>query len=331
MDFPPDLDRIVLSHGGQLVIPENVSTSEILSDTLSTIFILPSSNLLLGRELKTNAFVYPSASLEMASGAQITIQMWCFMRGKLIMDTSTHLSITGNLTLMDKNFTAASLTVFNKAAMTVVSDVITAEVKVVNISGGHFEVRGLTDFVGITDFIVEEHGVVHFDPITSDLYLGRRISVNGNVSLGKPVSFGHPCEQFELLGGVIQWPSPGNITMECPRVFIDGKFHPGTVSFADGILKLEIGPRGDFECEMDGPVITNVLSINGKWSIRNLVEFRSLNRSDSRIEKFVVSSPSGNLQLNTKNLSMLVNGTAVSMIFLLLIIIIFHFKIFKNL
>lgn len=84
------------------------------------------------------------------------------------------------------------------------------------------------------------------------------------------------------------------------------------VNFADGILSLQIGPLGDFVCEMDGPVLTNVLDVSGKWYITNLVEFKSLNRSDSRIEKFAVSSPSGNLRLNTNNLPLLVNGTSVS-------------------
>lgn len=311
MDFPPNLDRIVLSNGAQLVIPENVSATEILSDTKSTVFILPSSNLLLGREMRTNTYVYPLASVEFATGADVMVQMWCYVRGELITNVTTHLTVSGNLTLTQQNLAAASLTVADKAKMTVVHDVFTAEIAKIKVIG-NFEARGLTDFVGITDFIVEAPGVMKFDPITSDLYLGRRISLNGNVFIGKSVSFRHPCETFVLAGGVLQWPSPANITIECSQVYINGKFHPGTVNFADGILSLQIGPLGDFVCEMDGPVLTNVLDVSGKWYITNLVEFKSLNRSDSRIEKFVVSSPNGNLRLNTNNLPLLVNGTSVS-------------------
>lgn len=39
---------------------------------------------------------------------------------------------------------------------------------------------------------------------------------------------------------------------------------------------------------MDGLVFINVLDVSGKWYIINLVEFKLLNRSDFRIEKFVV-------------------------------------------
>lgn len=45
---------------------------------------------------------------------------------------------------------------------------------------------------------------------------------------------------------------------------------------------------------MDGLVFINVLDVLGKWYIINLVEFKLLNRSDFRIEKFVVFFLNGN-------------------------------------
>lgn len=65
-------------------------------------------------------------------------------------------------------------------------------------------------------------------------------------------------------------------------------------------------------CEMDGLVFINVLDVSGKWYIINLVEFKSLNRSDYRIEKFVVFFLNGNFRLNINNLLLFVNGIFVS-------------------
>lgn len=65
-------------------------------------------------------------------------------------------------------------------------------------------------------------------------------------------------------------------------------------------------------CEMDGLVFINVLDVSGKWYIINLVEFKLLNRSDFRIEKFVVFFLNGNFRLNINNLLFFVNGIFVS-------------------
>lgn len=65
-------------------------------------------------------------------------------------------------------------------------------------------------------------------------------------------------------------------------------------------------------CEMDGLVFINVLDVLGKWYIINLVEFKLLNRSDFRIEKFVVFFLNGNFRLNINNLLFFVNGIFVS-------------------
>lgn len=65
-------------------------------------------------------------------------------------------------------------------------------------------------------------------------------------------------------------------------------------------------------CEMDGLVFINVLDVSGKWYIINLVEFKSLNRSDFRIEKFAVFFLNGNFRLNINNLLLFVNGIFVS-------------------
>lgn len=65
-------------------------------------------------------------------------------------------------------------------------------------------------------------------------------------------------------------------------------------------------------CEMDGLVFINVLDVSGKWYIINLVEFKLLNRSDFRIEKFVVFFLNGNFRLNINNLLLFVNGIFVS-------------------
>lgn len=65
-------------------------------------------------------------------------------------------------------------------------------------------------------------------------------------------------------------------------------------------------------CEMDGLVFINVLDVSGKWYIINLVEFKLLNRSDFRIEKFAVFFLNGNFRLNINNLLLFVNGIFVS-------------------
>lgn len=65
-------------------------------------------------------------------------------------------------------------------------------------------------------------------------------------------------------------------------------------------------------CEMDGLVFINVLDVSGKWYIINLVEFKLLNRSDFRIEKFAVFFLNGNFRLNINNLLFFVNGIFVS-------------------
>lgn len=65
-------------------------------------------------------------------------------------------------------------------------------------------------------------------------------------------------------------------------------------------------------CEIDGLVFINVLDVSGKWYIINLVEFKLLNRSDFRIEKFAVFFLNGNFRLNINNLLLFVNGIFVS-------------------
>lgn len=65
-------------------------------------------------------------------------------------------------------------------------------------------------------------------------------------------------------------------------------------------------------CEMDGLVFINVLDVSGKWYIINLVEFKLLNRSDFRIEKFAVFFLNGNFRFNINNLLLFVNGIFVS-------------------
>lgn len=89
----------------------------------------------------------------------------------------------------------------DKVKMTVVYDVFIVEIVKIKVIG-NFEVRGFIDFVGIIDFIVEVLGVVKFDFIIFDFYLGRRINLNGNVFFGKFVLFRYFCEMFVLVGGV---------------------------------------------------------------------------------------------------------------------------------
>lgn len=89
----------------------------------------------------------------------------------------------------------------DKVKMIVVYDVFIVEIVKIKVIG-NFEVRGFIDFVGIIDFIVEVLGVVKFDFIIFDFYLGRRISLNGNVFFGKFVLFRYFCETFVLVGGV---------------------------------------------------------------------------------------------------------------------------------
>jgi hypothetical protein len=56
------------------------------------------------------------------------------------------------------------------------------------------------------------------------------------------------------------------------------------------LQKLRIGSYGDFEFAASGPVLTNSFWADGTTNITNIAEFKSLNRSDLRIEVFVPSS-----------------------------------------
>jgi hypothetical protein len=49
---------------------------------------------------------------------------------------------------------------------------------------------------------------------------------------------------------------------------------------------LRIGSYGDFEFAASGPVLTNSFWADGTTNITNIAEFKSLNRSDLRIEGF---------------------------------------------
>jgi hypothetical protein len=68
-----------------------------------------------------------------------------------------------------------------------------------------------------------------------------------------------------------------------------------------------LGPcsYGDFEFAASGPVLTNSFWADGTTNITNIAEFKSLNRSDLRIEVFVVDA-GGYLYLNSLSLPKLV-------------------------
>lgn len=185
----------------------------------------------------------------------------------------------------------------------------------------HFEIQeliidgsftaGELDIINIKKWFVGPTGVVEFNPMRSDLYMGREIDIRGSVSLGKHVSFVQPCDQFMIETGTLTWPAtPEIITIECEIVTINGPFTPGTVSFGNGTGDFTVGASGVFTFTADGPFLANTVSIGGKMYVNNLVTMESSRSSDNRIDAFAIHHPSGLLQLNKDSLPVQSNGTA---------------------
>ena len=310
-DVSSDLDQIILVNGGHLVVPEDAAASTVLGDEFTMLFQLPNTHLLVGSNVRTSIYQHAASTLQIAANAQVTLYHWIFMRGNLTINSIVNLIIDGNMTIVNQNFTLFNLTVAEESHLTILqetNDIFRLDTQQIKFDG-EFKVN-LINLTSITDFYVGKKGQVDMNPVSSNMYIGERIDFSGQVSFGKPVSIFQPCESFRIGDGAFSFPTPANVTIECEEVYINGDFQPGTVDFGTGVKSLTIDVNGTFVLAANSPVLTNALVVDGTFHIDNLVEFRSLNRSDSRIEVVIVGHE-GDLQLNKESQPKLLHGQTV--------------------
>ncbi|KAK3576661.1 hypothetical protein CHS0354_004945 [Potamilus streckersoni] len=303
-----DLDEIILRNGAHLVIATNISVSEVVGDVTTVVHGLPGVSFTIGRTLDANCYVYQSGILSLAADSDVHVSKWLFVDGTLQFNGLVRLTISGNLTLVIQNFTTSHLKINPYGVMTV-------------FGSGHFPLQtrkfeclgqfkaDLVDIlcsndttnsnsICIEEFFVGPQGLVSFNPISSEEYIGESIDIRGNVSLGKHISIINPCLKFHLSGSLV-WPGSPTITIECVSVLINSTFKPGYLRFGAGVGQLEIGANGKFAFYADTPVLTNSLIVGGLMEIYNLVEFQSMNDTDGEIEVILIHSPYGELRLNS--------------------------------
>ena len=271
-----------------------MAVSVISGSNTTLVHVTADAQLLLGRVLSSNAFVYSRSELVLAMDADVTITEWTYIKGTLTFTDLVAVTVTGNMTIQSQNFTVKELTIGNQGVMNVIgSDVTVFPLEFLSdpatfTCNGKFTAENV-DLIAIDTFNVGPAGTVTFTPTSSDEYLGRVINIGGTVTLGRHVSIVHPCQLFQINGGSLSWTGLQNITMECLRVNINGHFVPGTVTFGEGAVLFEVGPLGVFKLTVDGPFLSNSIQVSGLMEIYNKAEFMSGNRTDKRVEVFWVS------------------------------------------
>lgn len=301
-----------------MVISNHTTVSQILTDATnrSVVHILPKAILKLGDTLTTPCFVESGAIIEPASGSEIIINQWLYLLGNITFSNGEKFIINGNMTMGIQNFTSRELLVGTTGIMTTIplsgGGIFPLDTEIFRVYG-QFK-SDVINITGIDEFTVGKDGTVEMTPVSADMYIGKIVSIHGSVNLSsQEVSIVHPCQSFQITGSGsrLVWNDKGNITVECEFVYINGYFKPGTINFGSGAEILKVGYYGDFEFTADGPILTNSFWADGTTKIDNIVEFKSLNSSDLRIEVFVLDD-GGHLYLNHQSSPKLVDGKEVS-------------------
>ncbi|XP_033745593.1 uncharacterized protein LOC117331107 [Pecten maximus] len=308
-DTSTDLDEIVLANGGHLVLDTDM-TMEIAGDDYGVVHLKDTRTLTLAAALTANMYISTGATLRLPAGNTVDIPKWVFVRGTLQYDASAEITVKGNFSLESQDIDVGLLKIDTDASMVVVGSndfqVTTPKFQ----SYGNFT-AGIVNMTSLQEFYVGTAGNATFEPASYDMYLGKKIQVLGELNLLKALSIRQVCEEFTISGGKITWPNGTTIILECDVVTINGEFDAGTINFRNGIGSLEVGSSGKFYFTSDGPVLTNALEVSGEMFVSNIVEFKSFNRTDERIE-LVIIQPTGNLQLNKDSLPKISGGAQVS-------------------
>lgn len=268
------------------------------------------STLSVSGEMTAHAHIYPGCIMELHAVPEVTLVGSIYVGGALVMTNAPQQS----LILAEP----ASLTFNSTDIMHLECETLdikaNAQFSINNISpfilnatniiiGGSFIAGELDILPGISSFIVESDGVVNFNPLTPDLYLGEDIDIRGQVTLEKQFSIRQPCNQFLLEKGTLTWPQTVDIiTIECAIVKINGVFSPGIISTGSGIDQFTVGSFGTFTLTADGPFLADTISIAGKMYIDNLATVMSHSATDGRVEEMIIHSPGGVLELNKQGL-----------------------------
>lgn len=313
-----DLKEIIINDGSHLVIGDTHTVNNILGDGRSMIHTAPNTSLFIEQEFTTHAYIYNRSSVVLAAVPEVTLVGTIFVQGHLMManpmNQSLILSQPGKVKVDSTDMTSLSLhslSVGENCEFTINNPSTTFSLITVDFLVYGAFTAGTLDIVGIDKFEVGTLATVEFDPETSDMYIGSDIDIRGAVALGKHVSVVYPCIQFILDAGTLTWPATSDIiTIECDIVTINGMFSPGAVSFGSGVGHFTVGSSGTFTLTADGPVLVDSAIVSGKMYVTNLATFKSNSSVDERIDTFIVSYPTGVLELNKNNLPAQLNGTA---------------------
>ena len=266
LDTSTDIDEVVMGSGTHVLIRTDMQKSVICGDDSSVLHVDAGHTLLLGNTLGARTIIEEASILVMADDAGLTLTRPTILYGTLtsLNSEENNLYIEDVFKIRPQTMNLTSLIVTATGNMTTTHDEIPLSMAVTNINiEGNFkaaEVRA----IGWETFTVGENGVVTFDPVSHDEYLGPHISIRGDVTLLKTVSVVLPCDKFEIDTGTLVMVGAENVTIECSNVTINGVFKPqGAVDVGAGLPTFHVGPLGHFVFTLNGDFICDNLDVSG--------------------------------------------------------------------
>ena len=311
-----NLDSITVLDQSHLVITGNINTTDIVGEEQEAmVHVVEDGGVTVHEEFTINSYIGPDAVLKLER-SHVSLYRYMLVHGGLqpsdLGNQSFSLERTASVII---NSTVTNTLKMEELHIDYggsleITELMSLEIVSLSVLG-QFLCWSEIDIPGLHDFFVNTLGRVDIFP-ASHVHLGNTIHIKGEVNLRNHIDFLEPCTQLLLDGGNLTFPSDTDVVvMECDTVELNSHFSPGIVSFGSGIESLVIGTTAMVDFTVDGPIITESVSISGSLNISNLVQFYSGTTSDNRMESFVIHS-NGSLVLNQEDEPGYLDGVAQS-------------------
>ena len=312
---------MIINDGSHLAVAFDHTLQHVYGDGRSMIHVIHNTTLDIDGDMTAHAHIHEHSSMNFNADVLVTLISSIHVSGQInltrpvnqsfVLDSPASLTIDS---VSMNRINCKKLEIKEKATMNIADETVlfhleTNEIKV----DGNFFAKSLKIYDIIKKFFVGYKGVVEFDPISSDMYIGPYIDIRGRVNIRKYVSIVQPCKQFLLETGTLTWPATSDIIiMECDLVKINSDFSPGIISFGTGVDQFSVHTQGNFVFTADGSVLVNSVSIAGKMYVNNIATLESHNAIDGHIKSFHIHYPAGQLVLSSQNLPAQTNATMIN-------------------